>query len=271
MYGADIEFLLYDSKKKKVVPVFGRLGGTKDKAIVIDDNFSCLEDNACVELNYAPKESAYEFIELITQSQDLIQKLTRLKVYQNPEARIAGIDKFEKANEFGCVPDYWAYAANPEDERPMPDGEILGKWRCAGGHIHLSYDKKDDIPRWVVARFMDKHITIPLIVYTLDSYNSVAKATKLLGANRRKWYGLPGLYRPKEYGIEYRTLSNFYALDKNIAYALADLLERFTNKITKNFDHLNDEYLNTNWDAIEQAITTFNLDEIRKINLERKY
>ena len=100
----------------------------------------------------------------------------------------------EQAKTFGCEPDYDAYTGGKI--RNAPDYDI-SNWRGCGGHVHLGGDFK--CPDFVAALFAELFLGI-----------SGAGAWNLpydMG-QRAKWYGKPGIFRPKPYGIEYRTPDN---------------------------------------------------------------
>ena len=87
-----------------------------------------------------------------------------------------------QANIFGCEPDYDGYNQGRVRGSP-PD---FGRRRFFGGHIHL--DGPFNCPLHIAACFLDVFLADTM------SYSS-----------RTSWYGSPGVYRPKPYGIEYRT------------------------------------------------------------------
>jgi hypothetical protein len=91
---------------------------------------------------------------------------------------------------FGCDPDFnvWAMRPNPS---PKCDNPCL---RSAGGHIHFGGEFKDKI---ALGRAADLFIGCPSIVYDSD-------------VKRRSLYGKAGAVRDKPYGLEYRTVSNFW-------------------------------------------------------------
>jgi hypothetical protein len=101
------------------------------------------------------------------------------------------------ALELGCDPDFnaWSHAINekPNGERPM---------RTASGHVHIGWCNDADINSAehlgmaeVAVRQMDFYLGLPSLMYDDDKL-------------RREMYGKAGCYRPKSYGVEYRTLSN---------------------------------------------------------------
>lgn len=106
----------------------------------------------------------------------------------------------EKAKELGCEPDYdaWLVAVNPR-----PNGET--SFRTAAGHIHIGIPETggeapvDDMDYigWLAqkVRELDFYLGLPSLFYDND-------------VKRRELYGKAGAFRPKTYGMEYRTLSN---------------------------------------------------------------
>lgn len=102
-----------------------------------------------------------------------------------------------EALELGCDPDYnaWDGMVNvkPNGNRPM---------RTAAGHVHIGWTDGADIQGadhirscHAVIRQMDFYLGLPSLVYDNDTL-------------RREMYGKAGCFRPKSYGVEYRTLSN---------------------------------------------------------------
>lgn len=65
--------------------------------------------------------------------------------------------------------------------------------RSAGGHVHVE-TTKDQL---AVIRAMDLFLGVPSVL--MDN-----------GEMRKKLYGKAGAFRGKSYGVEYRTLSNFW-------------------------------------------------------------
>jgi hypothetical protein len=103
----------------------------------------------------------------------------------------------QEALELGCDPDFnaWSRTINPrpDGERPM---------RTASGHVHVGWTSGEDPTEEghlsraeAVVRQLDFALGLPSLVYDADTL-------------RREMYGKAGAYRPKTYGVEYRTLSN---------------------------------------------------------------
>lgn len=103
-----------------------------------------------------------------------------------------------EALELGCEPDYNAWAAGVANPRPNASTSL----RTGAGHLHIGWDK--DIP-------VDHpdHIAVCCdFVKTLDLYVGLASIIIDPDPTRRTLYGKAGCFRPKSYGVEYRTPSN---------------------------------------------------------------
>jgi hypothetical protein len=95
----------------------------------------------------------------------------------------------------GCNPDYNAYTQQ-ENEAPC---FVLkgGNLRSCGAHIHAGVE---GLNPYEFSKWMDLFVAIPLLCVETPS-------------KRRDMYGAAGCLRIKEYGAEYRTLSNVWLDD----------------------------------------------------------
>jgi len=110
----------------------------------------------------------------------------------------------DEAKELGCDPDYCAYTLQPN---PRPDGEKT--FRTGAGHIHIGWGS--DIP-------VDnqEHIEICAgFVKSLDATVGLFMTYIDRDPRRRELYGKAGAFRPKPYGVEYRTPSNVWIRNKD--------------------------------------------------------
>lgn len=107
------------------------------------------------------------------------------------------------ALELGCEPDYNAYTG---EVNTKPDGKTLK--RTAGGHIHIGGFESDN-------PFESFHYSqMRNIIRALDQTVGVASLIWDKDDERRSLYGQAGAFRPKTYGVEYRTLSNAWIFSK---------------------------------------------------------
>src|SRR5690606_20951516 len=65
------------------------------------------------------------------------------------------------------------------------------------GHVHVGYDNQEAINPIQLVRALDLFLGIPSVLLDNDT-------------RRRQLYGKAGCFRKKPYGVEYRTLSNFW-------------------------------------------------------------
>ena len=193
--GADPELFLKDGSGRFISAV-GKFGGTKREPKPLGRLEGCFvqEDNALVEFNIPPcidRNAFKSFIALC------ISEISLQARHQGYELAIVPSAEFEddqldseQARSFGCDPDFnvWTMSENPPPSSPNRN------LRSAGGHIHLEWSGTDKIG---IARAMDLFLGCPSILYDPD-------------LRRRSLYGKAGAVRFKPYGVEYRTLSNFW-------------------------------------------------------------
>lgn len=215
--GCDPELFIknkYGSYKSAV----GLIGGSKECPLVIDKGgFAILEDNVAVEFNTKPASSYEEFRSGIHKVLDHLR--AKLPGFEFSKESAVSFPKEElntpEAQEFGCEPDYDAWMEQVND-KPKADDKCL---RSAGGHIHVGSSIAKSNPLAVI-RAMDLFLGVPSVVR--DN-----------GTLRRNLYGKAGCFRPKSYGVEYRTLSNFWIWDDNLIHWAYEGTERALEFVKK--------------------------------------
>ena len=259
LIGADPEFFIANSKK--LVPSCGLIGGDKAKGVPIDkeklgESYTWLEDNVAVELNVPPASSSMGFVSTmkyaVTHALDQL-KLKQLHAVFKPALTFKAPDLIHpKSMVFGCEPDFCAYDESNGRKARTVDVNTFGNTRFAGGHIHLSFNNKASIPIYAVVMLLDAFIGLPSVSY--DSQDQ-----------RRKAYGLAGLFRTKTYGdnitgVEYRSLSNFWLPWANhkersmYLHALADTCITLGYALEHTPDELADLYVRLPLKDIQQVI-----------------
>lgn len=112
------------------------------------------------------------------------------------------LNKLDPNNQvFGCTPSFSAY---PPSEKQLQIDTVDAREyrvRAAGGHIHLGHTQ---IPK------MDDHRELVMLLDIIVGNTCVLIDRDKGNRERRKLYGRAGEYRLPPYGIEYRTLSNFW-------------------------------------------------------------
>lgn len=131
--------------------------------------------------------------------------------YRDPE-----MVQVPEAQEVGCDPDFCAYQNGAE--QPTALASSMGMMRTCSGHVHIGgISDMTDAMKHSVVQWMDMLAGVPFSQY--DAYHD-AYAYK-----RRKYYGQPGRFRYKPYGVECRTFSNAWVgrvieLDEQVTPAL---------------------------------------------------
>lgn len=158
-------------------------------------------DGMALEFNIDPAKNEDEFVFLVNDVYEQMKLMVpEFEVVATP---VAFFDEDhmkqqpKEALELGCDPDFnaWTGLANvkPDGDRPM---------RTASGHVHIGWTDGVDVndmshmSRCVNAtKQMDFFLGLGSLFYDDDKM-------------RREMYGKSGCFRPKPYGVEYRTLSN---------------------------------------------------------------
>lgn len=202
MLGADPEFFLRNKETGKIVSAHNIAEGSKEEPFPL--TFGAMQrDGMAVEFNINPACTAAQFTNNIKQTIDDIRK----HIPENYEFVFAPSvhfdkDHFESVPEFyrelGCNPDFDAY----KDGAPNPRPQDVGYMRTGAGHIHFGwYDNVDPTD--------PEHIEdCCFLTKNLDDAFSLVEKWWDKDEDRRKMYGKPGAFRPKSYGMEYRSLSN---------------------------------------------------------------
>lgn len=203
--GADPELFL--KKDNEIVSAEGIIGGTKYEPKPIDKLGNAIqEDNVMIEFNIPPCNTKKYFLQNINFVKNYLSTFVKLKGYELSILSSANLDKkylkSKQAKTFGCEPDYNVYL---KDVNIPPSSK--GTLRTCGGHIHIGYDNPNQETTEMIVYAMDICLGLDSIILDNDKL-------------RRTMYGKAGSFRFKNYGVEYRTLSNFWIKNnKTISWA----------------------------------------------------
>lgn len=203
--GTDPEYILFNSNNE-CVPAVGLLGHTKDNPLPVPGG-AILEDGVNIELNVEPATTEEEFVNNINRVKHhadtlfsnfgLVLKPIASAVFKEEDLQTP------QAQESGCDADFCIYNKKSYEPNAYPS---LSKTnvRCAGGHIHIEDWQSVNDPhfREHFITFLDLYISAPLNYIKRDKH-------------RLKIYGKPGTYRPKPYGLEYRSPDNIWLTSDN--------------------------------------------------------
>lgn len=201
--GADPELFLQNGDGK-FISAIDLIGGSKESPLPIDGEGNAIqEDNVSVEFNIPPCTTKDSFIHNINKTLSHIEGLMQAKGLSLSIIPAASFDwdqlQDPRAMHFGCEPDFNAWSG---EKNPKPHSDDLTLRSC-GGHIHVGFDNVTQQKQMNLIRAMDIFLGVPSINF--DD-----------GDMRRELYGKPGAFRPKSYGVEYRTLSNFWIKSKEL-------------------------------------------------------
>lgn len=256
--GADIEVFLQNKKTKEIISAEGYIKGTKDVPFCFDPDskyFAVSLDNVLAEFCIPPAKTREEFYANIHKSLAYINNSIpkEFGTVALPSARLN--DKYlltEQALVFGCEPDFNAYNGHPNVFPDCSDKNL----RSAGGHIHIGYEgasayKKEQYigepERCNIIKALDLFVGIPSLI--LEPNNK-----------RKELYGKAGAFRPKEYGVEYRTVSNFYLEKPELTHWVYDSVHSALNWL--NEGNLVDNALGNH---VQNIINSNNKAEAQKI------
>lgn len=213
--GCDPEVMLVKAKGGGLVSAIPFYLGTKEKPEKINGGIVS-HDNVNVEFGTDPAKTHDEWLNNL---QAVIRKVVEMAPVDHTIVVAASANfpdealSAPEARMFGCDPDFDAYELSPN---PAPDTKDIPNLRSCGGHIHVgSKFLTDDV--WNVVNFtkaLDVFLGIPSVLLDKDPSSQA----------RRNLYGKAGCHRPKPYGVEYRTLSNFWVSRKRLASLMYNLV-----------------------------------------------
>lgn len=244
--GADPELFLTDGKN--LIPSIGLLGGTKEEPNPVEKG-AIQEDNVLAEFNIDPVTNEDMFVDHLETVMGELGKVVaplKLKVLSSAHFSLPELVRFgPQALQFGCDPDVNAWTGE-FNQAPDPTSTM----RTAGGHIHVGIDAPEDDfrSRANVVKLMDIYLGVPSVLLDADN-------------ERRKMYGKAGACRFKPYGVEYRTLSNFWLQSEaSIRWAY-----RQTQQAVDSFDNLDELLVRFPPELIQNTINNSDVDAAQRI------
>lgn len=253
--GADPEVFI--SKNGKIVSAENKLEGKKSSPLRIDNDIWIHEDNALGEFGFTPVDNPQDLESTINRAIYLIEE--KIGDEFNIDLRGSGkIDEDELTDQTlssGCSPEFDCFSLE-ESDPPDLSNTLL---RSAGGHLHIGYDSQvgdrsleyQNRIRVGLCRLLDLYLLIPSMF--------VEDKTDI---QRLSLFGDPGKMRFKDYGLEYRSLSNFWLRNKINIYGIfkrtQEALDHMTSVILGGGDPL-------------YPLEEYELKVIRSIAEERDY
>lgn len=247
--GTDVEgFLKRGNKYISAVPI---IPGTKEIPIRLQNEGALSYDNVACEWACPPADSENGFINNIkTTIWEVNRRIPKHLSFELVPSVIFDEDQLTtpQANQFACDPDFniWTRKKNRPPKITIPG------LRSAAAHLHTGSDLlKTKADKSNLVKLMD--IIHGVVCTTLDNSPEAIR--------RKQLYGKAGCFRPTSYGIEYRTLSNFWIKSKDLVRLIYRLTAEALNKIATEDLSLISE---SNPEYIQQIINTGDKEEGEK-------
>lgn len=231
MLGTDYEVFVRSHAKNRAVPatIFGLGGKTGEHTPLYLDGAqvgTVHRDNLMLEICSEPRGTALEFSTAVGNAlkgaQEYVSAFNDDLYITRNTTEVFGERalRTRAAGDIGCDADYLSERDSAR-RTPVTAG-VLGNVRCAGGHIHVSYNTQA-IPPWAAAVLFDLLVGIP--------------HQRSLNTTRAPFYGLATLHRPTQYpdgstGVEYRVLDSFWVHDPDVRLRVlqrAELVQTLLN------------------------------------------
>jgi hypothetical protein len=194
--GTDPELFL--KKDNKIISAIGKIGGSKsDPQPISDSGHFIQEDNVAIEYNIPACTSNEDWIFHHNFVKDYLEVLVsgmgcELSIEASATLEDAELDN-EIAKLAGCEPDFNVW------EECMNEPADLSKTnlRVCGGHISIGWKDPTQDQQLDMVKAMDATVGLESVLLDSDTL-------------RKSLYGKAGCFRFRNYGIEYRSLSNFW-------------------------------------------------------------
>jgi hypothetical protein len=222
--GSDPEFMLVAQQQTRTVYKSAIDILPRQKRAICKRGHLFYYENVMAECGMKPAKTRAEFARNVRDCLRILAETVRpLKVvlksayhYQSDEL------EHPDALEAACEDELCAY--DLQSKKAPKEIIRTTDFRTAGGHIHLGSDLFEDADNApAVVRMLDLFLTIPFVLIDRDE---TAK-------ERREVYGQAGRHRLTDYGIEYRTPSNYWLGSPdttNLVFDLCKFVLKFVEK-----------------------------------------
>ena len=262
LIGCDPEVFVKNAQGE-FVSAHGMIPGTKTEPLKVRNGMVQV-DGMALEFGIDPaatkKDFVYRINDVLSQLKEMLPEGHSLSISSiaefSPEVIAA---QPEEALELGCDPDYNAYTLDKNPRPRLTNPNI----RSAGGHVHIGWGAK-------LPTRDPKHIeACAALAAEMDYYMGAASLAWDKDSVRRSIYGAAGAFRPKPYGMEYRSGSNqWLKSDELIGFvfdtttrAVESLMDKDKRKSVKSqiffkgaLNLPSKEIINNNWSYLGEAI-----------------
>ena len=210
--GVDPEFAVIDTEKEKFISSHDLVKGTKDAPFKINKG-AMQADGTMIEFNIDPAATKEEFqgnIEaVLKQIRESVPAKYEFKFIPTVHYDHYYFDKIpEEAKKLGCTPDFSAWGDGRMNPRPMSRSKPT--MRTCSGHMHFGWREGADVS--------DRSHLWDCMTFTKSLDISIGAFLQFWDRDkeRQQLYGKPGAFRPKPYGVEWRTPSNAWLNHKEL-------------------------------------------------------
>jgi len=228
--GADPEIFL--GQGGQFVCAHGLIPGTKEKPFPVQRG-AVQVDGVAVEFNIQPASTLKEFKLNLSTVQKELRKLLpgNMQFLRRVTVPIDRKKVPEEALVIGCSSDINPYTG---EENETPEGDV--NYRSVGGHVHIGgffKEEEKDIEKYikslVLCRLLDKNLGVYSLLWDKDT-------------ERRKLYGKAGACRLKDFGVEYRCLSNAWLFNNKLISFVHSQIEKSVQELKAGVDVASDFY-----------------------------
>lgn len=228
-FGCDPELVVLNAEGLPVSAA-GLIPGTKAEPHKVD--FGAVQvDGMLAEFNIDPVTNFADFSHHIHHVQKQMEKMLPPGYSLSAQPSVVFSKELfdsapDSAKELGCTPDFNAWAGTINPPPNDPENPYL---RSAAGHIHIGWTEGADIgdPQHV--------LNCRDLVKQLDWFLGGWSLRLDEDPTRRKLYGKAGACRFKDYGVEYRVLSNFWVTTPARRLAVWNRLQTAINSMAKGY------------------------------------
>lgn len=202
--GTDPEFFLFSQAENKFISPIGMYEGSKKEPQKITENGHMIQiDGVACEVNIPACKTAEEFnkelLFVVGYIGETIAKPKNLIISEAVTADFADDQlNCREAWQIGCEPDLCAWTLGINNPKGYENNI-----RACGGHISVGYDNPDEQTSLELIKAMDLFLAVPSVLIDEDT-------------RRRALYGKAGAMRFKNFGVEHRTLSNFWLFNSSL-------------------------------------------------------
>jgi hypothetical protein len=212
-FGTDPEFIL--EKNGDIVSAIGIVKGTKDRRKRVGD-YAFYYDNVLAECCVPPAKTKSQAVANIGGCLKAYADLVKPCKILARASQVYDASQLKHADALliGCTRESCAYLL----EEIQPDESMFLKTnlRSAGGHVHVGSPVLLQGYNSVIAvRLLDLFLGVPALF--LDGDPTSPK--------RKELYGKAGRFRQPDYGIEYRSLGNFWLSSPKLVEIVFDICE----------------------------------------------